>query len=85
MHHTQHHQHIQRPRVVLAIALTVPMLGATATAQARPDPGSAVSVQTSQHFRTSDGCTLQRVDRQLVACDNLTGNNVPAPSWVPQR
>lgn len=97
MHHTQHIQHIQpsqpsqpfhrsrRIRLIAAIAVTVPLLGSTVTAQARQDPGAAVFSQTSQSSHTPVGCTLKRVDTQFVTCDNLTGNNVPAPAWISQR
>ena len=30
-------------------------------------------------------CWLQRVGTQLVRCDNLTGNGVAAPLWMPER
>jgi len=30
-------------------------------------------------------CPIARVDDQYVACDNLTGNGVQAPAWVPER
>lgn len=32
-----------------------------------------------------DPCILERVARQYVRCDNLTGAGVPAPLWVPER
>ncbi len=30
-------------------------------------------------------CWLARVGTQFVRCDNLTGNAVQAPSWVPEQ
>jgi hypothetical protein len=30
------------------------------------------------------GCPLERIADQFVRCDNLTGNGVPAPWYVPQ-
>jgi hypothetical protein len=30
-------------------------------------------------------CWLQRVGTQMVRCDNLTGNGVAAPLWMPER
>lgn len=30
------------------------------------------------------GCPLERIADQFVRCDNLTGDGVPAPSYVPQ-
>ncbi len=29
-------------------------------------------------------CTLERVERQYVRCDNLTGASVAAPQWLPE-
>jgi hypothetical protein len=49
-------------------------------ATARQDPGPIVV-----HTIPDDGhCTLARVGTQYVKCDNLTGNGVPAPSWIPR-
>ena len=33
---------------------------------------------------SSRRCPLQRIDTQLVRCDNLTGGGVQAPSWIPE-
>jgi hypothetical protein len=30
-------------------------------------------------------CPLQRIDTQLVRCDNLTGAGVSAPFWIPDQ
>ncbi|MDJ0459894.1 hypothetical protein PUN71_022050 [Arthrobacter sp. NQ7] len=30
-------------------------------------------------------CALERIDTQLVRCDNLTGGNVSAPDWIPEQ
>jgi hypothetical protein len=30
-------------------------------------------------------CLLQRVGTQFVRCDNLAGNGVEAPLWVPEH
>jgi hypothetical protein len=49
-----------------------------------------VTANDSLQARTSgvalnDTCVLERVARQYVRCDNLTGAGVPAPLWVPNR
>lgn len=71
------HQH----RVICTTA-TVLLLGATlaAPAAARQDPGPA-----PEQKPTSTSCPLTRVGTQFVRCDNLTGNGVSAPLWIPQR
>jgi hypothetical protein len=52
-------------------------------ASARQDPGPQSS--TSNQTRDGDGsCPLARVGTQLVRCDNLTGDGVTAPLWVPE-
>jgi hypothetical protein len=49
------------------------------TAQARPD--DEYLLQRSLHDVV---CPLERIGDQFVRCDNLTGNGVPAPWYVPQ-
>jgi hypothetical protein len=41
---------------------------------------SASAIDSNNHT-----CWLQRVGTQLVRCDNLTGNGVAAPLWMPER
>ncbi len=53
-------------------------LGPGAPATARQDAG--------QTPRTDHApCALERVGTQLVRCDDLTGNGVPAPWHIPER
>lgn len=53
--------------------------GATGTAAACPkEAGAATNVDSGY------ACELQRLDRQLVRCDNLTGAGVLAPLHVPE-
>ena len=48
-------------------------------ATARQDAGPVVV-----HTIPDDGhCSLARVGTQFVKCDDLTGNGVSAPSWIP--
>ena len=68
-------------RVVAPTATALVLLGLTAgPSSARPDAGDPVR-------RDHDviGCRLERVGAQLVRCDFLTGNGVPAPAWIPER
>ncbi|GAA4397788.1 hypothetical protein GCM10023168_03120 [Fodinibacter luteus] len=72
-------------------ALQLRLLGTTATAlllgaalvtpsAARQDAGPA-----PQQDRAPTSCPLTRVGTQFVRCDDLTGNGVSAPLWVPRR
>jgi hypothetical protein len=68
-------------RGLAAIAVTAFVVGLGALpAAARQDAGSAHLGTDYPYFRT-----IQRVGSQYVAGDNLTGNGVPAPPWVPER
>lgn len=68
----------------LAAALTLGILvPATGPAAAIPEPGPAMS-QSSSANRVGS-CPLERVDHQLVRCDDLTGAGAPAPASVPAR
>jgi len=74
---TQH----QHRRVLPIIATTILAVGLGALpAAARQDQGTAEPAAPATYF-----CTAQRVGSQFVACDNLTGNGVPAPAWVEER
>lgn len=67
--------------VVAATALAVALTALPAVA--RPDPGqidAPAQSTTAIYF-----CPPERVGTQYVACDNLTGNGVPAPAWVHER
>ncbi len=61
-------------------------------ALAGPDPGDPVTRSPQQTVRgvgvgtTPEAyCPLRRVDRQLVRCDDLTGNGTAAPDSIPER
>jgi hypothetical protein len=56
-----------------ALALTL-----CAPATARQDPG-----RTTHTAKTP--CALERIGTQLVRCDNLTGDGVPAPLYIPEQ
>jgi hypothetical protein len=70
-------------RLATTLALSAVLVGVVALpAAARPDDGRSgpppVVVVESQH-----NCPLRRLDRQLVRCDNLTGDAVAAPLFIP--
>ncbi len=52
-------------------------------AGATPDPGAPV--RTENNTLTPLQCSLERVDTQLVRCDDLTGAGATAPTYVPER
>jgi hypothetical protein len=65
-----------------AAAATATLLAglAATSAAARPDPGEPIR----DWFPSYANCSLERIDTQLVRCDNLTGTGVPAPASVPE-
>jgi hypothetical protein len=72
---------VHRHRFIGSTATALLLGAALATpALARQDAGPAVEREP-----TSASCPLTRVATQLVRCDNLTGNGVSAPLWIPQR
>lgn len=46
-------------------------------------PGPNPMPETSN--TAASRCSLERIGTQFVACDNLTGNGVRAPSWIPEQ
>jgi hypothetical protein len=56
------------------------VLGAS-PASAHVDPGQDVRTHTDP----PSSCPLERVGTQFVKCDDLTGNGVPAPAYIPSR
>ena len=70
--------HIARALAPIAAALVLISLGATPSF-ARSDLGT--HIPPTDHAAR---CQLQRVGTQFVRCDNLTGNGVAAPAWIPR-
>lgn len=70
-------------RALTAASAALFILGLNAApSTARPDAGPrppAVSTPTEH------ACVLARVGEQYTKCEDLTGNGVPAPDWIPQR
>jgi hypothetical protein len=68
-------------RYAAATAAATLLAGIAATsAAARPDPGEPIPVRFSSYAN----CPLNRIDTQLVRCDNLTGAGVAAPAYIPE-
>lgn len=73
----------QPTRLLSAAAATIVLIGLGAVpSAARPDPGLS-AIHAAVEAR--NGRPLERVAQQFVRCDDLTGNGVPAPPWIPQR
>ena len=78
MSSTSHHRHIRRALTPTAVALA--LIGVVVTpAAARQDVGEPLT-----NIGQGEPCSLQRVGTQFVRCDDLTGNDVPAPAFIPQ-
>lgn len=58
-----------------AAAATVIAGLAAIPAAARPDPGERIPIRFSSYAN----CPLNRIDTQLVRCDNLAGGGVTDP------
>jgi hypothetical protein len=65
----------------LLITLAGPALGPAAARPIDPDPPAAHRITFTE---SALNCPLRRIDRQLVRCDNLTGDGVPAPLFIPE-
>lgn len=74
------------PPALAAVAATLLVALAAAPAVARPDAGLPMTATPRAARGGHAGeCLLERVGAQLVRCDDLTGNGVPAPAWIPER
>jgi hypothetical protein len=56
-------------------------LSAAPAAFARPEP-QPPSIPSSAY---DPECPVERIGTQYVRCDNLTGPDVPAPSWIREQ
>lgn len=80
MSHVQISRHRPHHRVAAAAAASLSVMVLTALpSSARQDAGDPAPSTLTEH------CMLARVGDQFVRCDDLTGNGVPAPGWVPER
>ena len=66
-------------RIICIAATTSALVGVGSAAQARPDPGPT---PTAPHHAYR---SLERVGTQFVRGDDLTGNGVKAPLWIPEQ
>lgn len=62
------------------VVLSAALLAGGSSAWAQQDPGTPSGPVVPDY----SNCQLKRIGTQFVRCDNLTGNGVPAPSWVPE-
>jgi len=60
-------------------ALLVSLSAAPAFAREEPQPRSIPAAFYGPH------CSLERIGTQYVRGDNLTGPDVPAPSWIHEQ
>jgi hypothetical protein len=68
--------------VAAASVLGLLLLG-SGSASAIPEPGPAAHGASTSSYGTD--CQLERIESQLVRCDNLTGAGAEAPSSVPEQ
>lgn len=68
---------LRRTAAPIGMLLVLPLTAVPAAA--RQDPGTP----TQQASPLT--CVLERVGDQLVRCDLLTGNGVPAPTYIPEQ
>ncbi len=80
---TQSHRPFRATTFSIIAATALVVVFGTVPAAARQDPRTGFPEH--QATPTTYFCAIQRVDTQLVGCDNLTGNGVPAPAWVDER
>ena len=74
------HSLTRRTTATVLLSFVLVSAGAS-TASARPDP---IDVQPVAGGVPAVSCALQRIDRQLVRCDNLTGAGIAAPLFIPE-
>lgn len=67
---------------VLAASSLVLLTSGTSVASASPDPGDSLTPTTAVR---ASSCPLERIGRQLVRCDFLTGAGVSAPLWISEQ
>jgi hypothetical protein len=72
-------------RIASTMALSAVLVGAGAlSAAARPADEHARLRPPVVALVVGRDCPLRRLDRQLVRCDNLTGDGVSAPLFIPE-
>ena len=76
--------HIHRLQAATLAGLLLGGLGSGAASAALRDPDLTAQA-LSAGASVDHACWLARVGTQFVRCDDLTGNAVPAPLWVPEQ
>ena len=76
---------IRRWQAATLAALLLGGLSAEAASAARLHDPDLTAQAISAHASLNHTCWLARVGTQYVRCDNLTGNAVQAPLWVPEQ
>jgi len=72
-------------RIASTLALSAVLVGVgTLSAAARPADEHARPSPPVVALVVGPDCPLRRLDRQLVRCDSLTGDGVPAPQFIPE-
>jgi hypothetical protein len=72
-------------RIASTLALSAVLVGVgTLSAAARPVDVHARLRPPAVAVVVDSNCPLRRLDRQLVRCDNLTGDGVSAPLFIPE-
>jgi len=78
------HSQIRHATWVVALLTAALAVSASSPAAARQDPGpprGPVVGWDSSPFR----CPVERIDSQIVRCDNLSGAGVSAPLGIPRQ
>ncbi|MFE5309144.1 hypothetical protein [Isoptericola sp. NPDC056605] len=70
-------------RLAPAVPAGLIVVGLIVAAVLLPAPAGADEIGAGP-TTSPPGCALERVDDQLVRCDELTGAGVPAPGSVPE-
>jgi hypothetical protein len=72
---------IRRAAVAAVGVVALTLTTVSDPAWARQDPGTPVTPSRTE--RSYPHCSLERLDLQLVRCDDLTGTGASAPPAVP--
>jgi hypothetical protein len=77
--------HIRRCQAATLAGLLLSGLSAEAASAARLHDPDLTAQAISAGASSNHTCWLARVGTQFVRCDDLTGNAVQAPLWVPEQ
>ena len=77
--------HNSRWQAATVAALLLSAISAAPASAVRLHDPSLPALSASARGSNNHTCWLQRVGTHMVRCDNLTGNGVAAPLWMPER